>query len=126
MQDYVNARLERDRIEKLLEESKETLVKAESDLIKAMEDNGVEATAKYEGLGRFQICKPSIRVSIEQGRETDAYQYLRYMGEGDLIKETIHWKSLSSIIGQKVEKNESLPDCFKYYFMNNVKWEKPQ
>lgn len=126
MQDYVNARIEKERLDDALESAKERLSEAETRLIKAMEDNGAEATAKYEGLGRFQICKPVLRVNIVEGMENEAFRFLKDNGEGDMIKETIHWKSLASVMSDRVEKNEPLPECFKYYFKQSSKWERPK
>lgn len=125
LEEYVNERRQVESLDEQLEEAKKRMRKAEENLIKAMEDIGASATAKYDNLGRFQICKPSLRVSIVDGKEDDAYKYLENIGEGDLIRRTIHWKSLSSILGDRLESGNDLPPFFDYYFQPSVKWEKP-
>lgn len=123
---YVTARKEVKRLDDLLKEAKDVLEKAETLLIGYMDDNSITSTAKYDELGRVSKIAPMLRVSIEPGKEPEAMDFLRSIGEGNAIRETIHWKTLSSIMKGKIEKNEPLPDSFKYYFQEQVRYEEPK
>lgn len=122
---YVKARQEVELLDNQLEDAKKRMYEAQDNLVKAMEDIGATATAKYDDIGRFQLLKPSLRVSIAEGKEEDAFNYLKLIGEDSLIKQTIHWKSLSSIMSSRLEEGKEIPDSFTYYFQPTVRYEKP-
>ena len=123
LQSYVEARREVGQLSVQLSDAKERMNQAEAALLKFMEDNGVVSTAKYDGLGRLTITAPMLRVSIAEGKESDAFAYLKLIGEDSSIKQSIHWKRLASIIQPKVENNEPLPEAFTYFFQQQTRFE---
>jgi hypothetical protein len=123
LEEYVKARRESEKLDSELKEAKKRMVEAEEKLISYMEENGITSTAKYADYGRISIIAPMLRVSIEPGKEQEAFDYLRSIGESSAIKEQIHWKTLASIMRSKVEKNESLPSCYSYYFQQQTRYE---
>ena len=125
LEQYVKVRKHKEEVEEQLRNLNATVALAEKNLIDFMQEHEIESTSKYSEFGRFQLCKPKIRVSMTEGMEELAFNHLREMGEGDLIQNKIHWVSLSRVMGEKVEANEPLPECFNSYFQQNIKWEKP-
>ena len=125
MLNYVTARSKVEELDSQLKEAKEVLNSAETSLIEYMENEGITATAKYEQLGKLTLVSPMLRVNITPGCDTDAFEYLKEIGEESAIKQSIHWKTLASVMKPKVEANEPLPECFSYYFQKQTRFEKP-
>lgn len=123
LKEYADARKQVADLTVQLDDAKERRNNAEERLLKFMDDKGIKATAKYDGIGRLTIIAPMLRVSIEEGKDAEAFEYLRSSGEADSIKQSVNWKTLASIMKAKVEANEPLPDCFTYYFQQQSRFE---
>lgn len=89
--------------------------KLENQLIEALQASGATSTAKYDGVGSFTMLKPRVYASFNKEFETEMFEFLRSEGRQDLIKPSIHPKSLSAFVSEKLEKNESLPEFVTHY-----------
>ena len=85
-------------------------------LLNMMTDMGLSSFSN----GKHTFYKTERRfVSINKEKESEAFEWLRNMGYGDLIKETVNAQALSSTL-KEVEKDEKLPECLNCYIKNSV------
>lgn len=117
-------RQERDSMEESLKVLKEEVIELETQLIEALNAEGKDATARYEGIGYFSLSKPQLFASYKKENEEEVFQFVRDAGREDLIKPTIHSRSLSSYVSELVETGKKIPDCLTYYLKPMIKFYK--
>lgn len=101
--------------EKRIADAKKTLTEVELELIELLDDQGKKSSATFDGLGKVTAVKPMVIASILPGQEPVALEKIRELGREDMIKETIHWQTLSIFVRQLLEENQPLPDGITYY-----------
>lgn len=89
---------------------------AKAKLIEDLEVRNATATAKYDGIGRVSLQKPELFASCKKEFQVDLYSYLRDIGRQDLMKETVHHKTLTSFAVEMTEKGEPLPEFITLSF----------
>lgn len=94
---------------------------AEMRLIEHLTNIGAESTASYDGLGYAKMSKPQVYASCLKENEDKLKEKLKEMGRTDIIKETIHPRSLSSLVGELLADGKQPPDVVKYYLKTNVR-----
>lgn len=118
--DYVNARKRYDELKSLASQAYTEVERATEKLLEYMEDIGTTSTAKYEGLGRVKVSKPILSVKFDEEHRKDLYDYLRREGLEDCIKESVHHATLSSIIRQKIQEGENVPEFIIPSYRKNI------
>ena len=83
---------------------------AKTALIESLEARSATATAKYDGYGRVSLQKPELYASVKKENEDALFSYLRGVHRDDLIKPSVHWKSLSSFAGEMTNLGKPLPE----------------
>ena len=117
LQAVLDARKVVDEYDALLSNAKEVKQKAEAALIEQM-DNADMKSFKSAIYNCIVMRKEQLYVSIEADRKEDAYRWIEEdCGRGDMIKPSIHNKTLTSFISERLKKAEQIPsDMFKYFW----------
>lgn len=104
-------------LDALLSEAKEKKESAEMTLIEYM-DNLELKSFKSSILNCTAIRKETLYVSINKDEKDEAFRWIEEdCGRPDLLKKTIHNKTLSSFIGDMLKKGEKIPQLlFNYFF----------
>lgn len=107
-------------LEEQLKEAKDRFEKAQKTLVDDLKLRQATQTAKYDGLGRVTLKKP-----IVGARSTDEdalFAYLKQIGREDLIKQTVHHRTLSAFVKESLENgtSDSLPVFIEYWFKDST------
>lgn len=88
----------------------------EREILKFLEDDGNrKKTGEYRGLGWVTVIDKALSASIEEGRAPEVLEYVKTMGREDMIKTSIHSKTLSSFVEQCLQQNIALPPGVTFY-----------
>lgn len=117
LQAVLDARRRVEEIEALLSQANEAKHSAEAALIEFM-DNRELKSFRSSAFNSTVIRKEVLYVRIEEERRDDAYRWISEdCGRADMIKPSIHNKTLSSFISNMLKKGEHIPqELFKYFF----------
>ena len=118
-------KLAKDEVERLSDESekaKDRFDKAQAKLVEELQGKGASQTAKYDGIGRITILKPVVGARSEN--EDVLFDYLKQIGRDDLIKATVHHKTLSSFVKEMLETGKDIPDFIEYWFKPSTRLTK--
>jgi hypothetical protein len=120
-----DARLSCDRYKAQLDEAEAIKKKAEEDLIKFLKDNDLKGF-KSIPLNLEVNQKDLLYVSIEEGKEQEAMMFIdEELGRSDVIKRSVHHKTLTSLIGERFKKGEHVPDgLFKRFWKSYLNLQK--
>ena len=122
LESYVNLKKEVEAAEDRAKYLRGEMDKAMLNLIDHLQDNGKDATARYDGLGYVMMVKPRVYASIAEGKETALFAYLRKHKRADLIRPTIHPKTLSSYVKELMDAGEKIPESVTYYLKPSVRY----
>jgi len=117
LQAVLDARQEVERLDNLLSQAKEVKDSAQAKLIEHM-DNADLKSFRSTTLNCLVVRKDTLYVSIAEDKKEDAMRWVdEDLGRSDLIKPTIHNRSLTSLISQRLKDGETVPqEMFKYFF----------
>lgn len=121
LQAVLESRQEVSEIDAKLSEAKEIKNAAEIALIEYMENNDLKSF-KDATLNCSAITRETLYVSIDKDRRDEAYRWITDdMGRNDLVKPSIHNKTLSSFVGEMLKNGEKVPqELFKYFFKKEL------
>jgi len=117
LQTVLTARQRVEEIDAALSEAKEIKEKAEATLIEYMDNRDLKSF-KSSTLNCTVVRRETLYVSIDKDKKEEAFRWIEEdMGRGDMVKPSIHNKTLSSFISDLLKKGEKFPqEMFKYYF----------
>lgn len=95
--------------------------KAEGRLIEFMTDRGIKSTARYEGIGFASLEKPELFARVNKPEQDKLLDYIKRIGRDDLIKPSVHHSTLSSFVGEMLEKGETIPEFIQYGFKQTLR-----
>jgi len=100
-----------------LKAAKEVKAKAEQELIEYMDERDLKSF-KSTMFPCSVTRKETLYVSISADEKEEAMRYIEEdCGRGDIIKRSIHNKTLSSFIGKRLKDAEAVPqELFNYYW----------
>lgn len=124
LQNYAEAVDEIDRLEESLKEAKKRKELFQYRLIEALKAKEATSTAKYEGIGMLVLTKEKIKASVKKEDESLLFEFLRSNGYGDVIKETVHHGTLSTIAESIVSDNMPLPEFISTHIAQGVQFRK--
>lgn len=105
-------RLEKEDLEGQLKEINKAKAKLEDSVVpEAMMLAGVTKIT-LKDIGTLYL-KSAVQAHILANDHFAAFQWLKNHGHGDLIKETIHWKTLVGFVEEQTDQAVKLPDWFK-------------
>lgn len=93
----------------------------ENQLIETLQAEGKEATARYDNLGYATLVKPALYASVTKENEGLLFSYLEFLHRTDLIKQTIHPRSLSSFVKELLEVGKEIPPYISYYLKPSIR-----
>jgi hypothetical protein len=99
----------------------EELDASEGKLVEFMTDRDIKSTAKYEGIGFASLDKPELFARVNVPDQEKLFTLLNSVGRMDLIKSTVHHKSLSSFVKEMLEQGQSIPEFIQYGFKSTLK-----
>lgn len=105
-----------------LKNLKQDLAETEYKLIEALNAEGKESSARYEGVGFVSLSKPQLFASYLKENEENVFKFLQDSERSDLIKPTVHAKSLSSYVSELIESGKSVPSYINYYLKPTLKF----
>lgn len=88
--------------EEVVKAINEEWLQVEADLIKAMSEEGVKSF-DLEGVGRVTV-RITKMPNVNAASKPDFFEYLRATGNGGLIKEDVHSKTLQSFLRKHAEE----------------------
>ena len=113
---------ENDEAELAFDNAKLAYVKAELAILELLEATGAETTARYEGLGYVRQMEPKLYASYAKENEAECFAFVKEQGRGDVIKETIHPGTLSSLVKELIEAGKPIPEgVITYYFKKTAR-----
>lgn len=120
--EYASAKEEVEKLEDTLKLAKDRFEKAQRLLVEELQSKSASQTAKYDGIGRITILKPLIGArSID---EEKLFGYLRQIGRDDLMKMTVHHKTLSSFVKELLDAGMDIPEFIEYWFKPSTRLTK--
>lgn len=105
----------KEALEEQLKEVNKEFTRAYALLHQHLIDNGKESTSEYAGVGKVRLMPSETIASVKAGRLEELEQYLKQEDRLDLIKPSVHWKSLSSFVNELMLEGKRLPDCIEVY-----------
>jgi len=104
-----------------LSKAKEMKENAELALIEMM-DNKELKSFKSAIYNCTVVRKESLYVSMDKEKKEEAMRWIEEdCGRGDMIKPSIHNKTLTSFISEKIKKAEAIPpELFKYFYKPEI------
>ena len=117
LQAVLDARKEVSNLDELLKAAKQVKVKAEEGLIEHMDDTE-KKSFKSTAFPCTVTRKETLYVSINADVKAEGIRFVEEdCGRPDVVKKTVHFKTLSSIIGKRLQDAQEVPqDVFDYYF----------
>lgn len=117
LQAVLEARQKVSEIDGFLADAKEVKKNAETELIEYMDSHDLKSF-KSSVLNCSVARKETLYVSIQEDKKDQAMLWIEEdCGRGDLMKKTIHNKTLSSFISERLKNAEKIPqELFNYYF----------
>lgn len=95
---------------------------AESQLIERLQEEGKEATARYDNLGYVGLTKPAVYASFVQENKDNVFQFLRSRKRGDLIQKNVNARSLSAFVKELIEQHRKVPSFINYYLKTSARF----
>jgi len=120
--EYRNAKEEVDTLEDKLKLAKDRFDKAQIALVEELQSKGASQTAKYDGVGKVTMLKPL--VGARSLDEEKLFGYLKEIGRDDLMKLTVHHKSLSSFVKERLDEGSEIPEFIEYWFKPSTRLNK--
>ena len=99
----------------------EALDIAEGKLVEFMTDKDIKSTAKYEGIGFASLDRPELFARCNVPDQEKLFTLLNSVGRTDLIKSTVHHKSLSGFVKEMLEQGQAVPEFIQYGFKQTLK-----
>lgn len=112
--EYSRAKEEVESLEESLKKAKDRFDKAQAKLVEELQTKGASQTAKYDGIGLITILKPLI--GARSVNEDALFDYLKQIGRDDLMKMSVHHKTLSSFVKEMLDEGRDIPDFIEYWF----------
>jgi len=120
--EYKLAKDELEVLDDKLKLAKERFLIVQAKLIDELQTKGASKTAKYDGVGTVTIMKPSVGARSEN--EDTLFEYLRGIGRDDLIKATVHHRTLSSFVKEMLETGKDIPEFIQVWFTPSTRLTK--
>jgi len=83
-------------------------------------DMDAKTTTKFE-IGSVSLLKPLVRAEIDKNREEEVFDFVRKVGEPEIIKLSIHPQSLYGFVGRCIDSGLALPDSITSWFEPSIR-----
>lgn len=123
---YVVARTKREMLEAQSTSAYKEMETAKNKLVDYLQDMNKKSTGSYADLGSVLITEPMPSVKVPEEKKAEQMIYVRNIGAGACIKEQIHHATFSSLIRERLDKGESIPEFVEITYISQVKYSKPK
>jgi hypothetical protein len=89
--------------------------KTEVAIIDFLEANNADSTANYDGIGKASLSKPVVYAHVTKENEEKLFQFLKDEGMESVIKNSVHIRTLSAFIAERIGLGEKIPEFINYY-----------
>lgn len=96
-------------LNKQVDAAKSAYAAVEDKLAEYLRRRDLQSTRVYNGVGRVSIDGMKVHPSITVDNQEAAFEEIRAMGRGEIIKETIHSKTLESFITELIDNGTAVP-----------------
>lgn len=103
-------------------EAQKELDLAERQLIEMLQEQGKDATARYEGFGYISINKPRLYANCTKDNMDKLFSFLHSVEREDLIQTVVYPQSLSTFTKELLEEGKEIPACISYYLKPTVRY----
>lgn len=110
----------RQKLDKALEQVKSEYSKLEAEIMELLDDQGKKSSARFEGLGHVTVVKPRLFARVIAEQKDLLFNWLNKNGYNDLIKESVHSGSLSSVVKELIELGQEPPPGCDYYLKSSL------
>ncbi len=83
-------------------------------------DIDAKTTAKYDGIGFITLKAPLIRAEMNMEQEEAIFDFIRKMGEPEIIKLSVHHSALDGFVGRCIDKGVHIPEGLSYRFEPSI------
>lgn len=111
----VKAKKKKTALNKLVDEAKAEYGAAEEAMQAYFERIAGQATKLYDGVGRVSIDGVEYFAHINEEVKEKAFEEIRAMGRGEIIKPTIHPATLTSFVTELAEEGIEIPPSISYF-----------
>lgn len=111
----VQARASKKEADELAKEAASAATEAEDAVVEYLRKNSLESTKGYDGLGIAVIDGMKVMPSITEENKPAAYEALRAMGRGEVIKESVHPATLSALVSELLDSGKEIPASIGYF-----------
>ncbi len=126
LQAYVGLRNKKERLEAESSATGKEMEAAKNKLVEYLDDMGKKSTGNYPDLGSVLITEPIAAVSVPEEHKAEQFVFLKQIGAGAVIKETVHHATFASLIRERMQSGEEIPEYVKIVYIPQVKYTKPK
>jgi hypothetical protein len=119
---FRDARQKLNQLKEAATEAQKEFDEIERQLIERLNDEGKDATARYDGIGYIGIHKPAVYASYAPENKKALFAFLRSRKRQDLIQKVVNARSLSTYVKELLDNNKKVPDCISYYMKQSARF----
>lgn len=123
---YVTARNKREMLEAQSASAYKEMEAAKSAIVTYLEDQNKKSTGNYSDLGSLVITEPIASFKIPEENKDAIYPWVKEIGAQAVIKEQIHHATLQSLLRERNESGQGIPDFVTVVYVAQVKYIKPK
>ena len=126
LKNYVDARQKEELLRAETTAAYKGMEAAKNQLVEYLQDMNKKSTGNYADLGSVLITEPIASVSVPEEKRADQFIFLKEIGAAAVIKETVHHATFASLIRERLENGEPIPEFVKIAYVPQVKYSKPK
>lgn len=119
---FRDAREKLNQLKKAVTEAQKEFDETERQLIEQLQEEGKDATARYDGIGYVGVSKPSVYASYAAENRDSLFNFLRRRKRQDLIQKTVNARSLSIFVKELLDNGKKIPECINYYLKQSARF----
>lgn len=102
-----------------LDQVKAEVAMVESELAELMQDEEIEATARYPGLGHAKLWKPAVTARVVSGKEDEMVEYLKKINRLDMVR--TGFVGVNDFVRDFLQEGKEPPPFVWYGFKESVR-----
>lgn len=119
---FRDARLKLNQFKEAQTEAQKEFDEAERQLIERLQDEGKDASARYDNIGYVGLNTPVVYASYVPDNKIPLFKFLRSRKRQDLIQETVNSRSLGTFVRELIDAGRKVPDCISYYLKTSARF----
>lgn len=124
LQNYAQARHIYESMRDQTSEAKKAYDEAQQTLIDVLTASGASDTGKIAGVGRAILKSPALKVQVLAGDRVRLADWVREIGQGDVIYPTLLPSALTEIVETRLKENLPIPEFLKTFYEPRISFER--